>query len=67
MQWKIINKVLNFKQDVCVVMATGKLFSQWNILGFALILSEVQWLCQTCDPKVFEHSSLGHQTQAKQG
>ena len=25
MQWKIINEVLNHKQDVCVVMATGQL------------------------------------------
>ena len=25
MQWKIINEVLNHKQDICVVMATGNL------------------------------------------
>lgn len=35
MQWKIINEVLNHKQDICVVMATGQLNLQtaYNIIG----------------------------------
>ena len=35
MQWKIINEVLNYKQDICVVMATGKV---WIKLYFLKIL-----------------------------
>lgn len=35
MQWKIINEVLNHKQDICVVMATGQLNLQtaYNIIN----------------------------------
>lgn len=35
MQWKIINEVLNNKQDICVVMATGQLNLQtaYNIIN----------------------------------
>ena len=39
MQWKIINEVLNHKQDICVVMATGQLNLQtaYNIINSSYI------------------------------